>query len=271
MVIELRAQWAPRAGWTDGPLQRWSESRWQVPRGRLFEALRHGAVRVVADVPRRGPRIGLTMDLHDDVAWIKHVYVQAVWRAGGHPVLLPPGQMPTEALWRDLQGLVVTGGAVDLDPALYGQARQGRLDAIVPERSLSEMAWTAHALQSGLPLLGVCGGMQVINVVAGGTLVQDLPVWLGHEQRHDARRPGHPVRVLSPLFPWLRPVEQINSTHHQAVDRLGAGLVAAAVGPGDVLEALVMPGHPFLWGLQWHPELIGDVRPYRALLAAIRR
>jgi len=230
------------------------------------------------------PRIGLTLDRPAEGARYELglAYVEAVEAAGGLPILLPHAAgLATEQLAL-LDGLVLSGGAFDIPPELYGEARRpacGRLD---PERTAAELALLRGALASGLPVLGICGGMQLMAVAAGGTLYQDLPAdagLLGHEQPAPKDAPSHEVEVA----PGTRLAAlvgagalAVNSTHHQAVRTLGAGLVASAVGPDGLVEAIERAGPAFALGVQWHPEAALRHEPrhlaiYRGLVAAARR
>jgi putative glutamine amidotransferase len=155
-----------------------------------------------------------------------------------------------------------------VDPARYGEERSARCGAVEAERDAWELALVEAAMAAGLPLLGICRGIQVLNVARGGTLIQDLEaggaaVGGGH-QRDDVARGVtvhsvslEPGSLAASLYGTLR---QVNSLHHQAVDRLGAGLVASGHAPDGTVEALEMPGALVL-GVQWHPEMLLDAQP----------
>jgi putative glutamine amidotransferase len=176
--------------------------------------------------------------------------------------------------------LVLPGGAFDIDPALYGEPRHERCGELNPERTDLERALFTRAEARGLPVLGVCGGMQLINVVRGGTLWQDLasqvPGQRGHQQEGPKDRPCHDVDVqadsqLARIVGTTR--LPVNSTHHQAVKAVGCGLVVSAVATDGVTEGIEDPRRPFLLGVQWHPESMRDVPQraiYRALVEAAR-
>ena len=199
--------------------------------------------------------------------------VRRVREAGGVALLLPPGDV--DALVRIvplLDGVVVTGGAFDIHPSRYGQAVRGRLDPADDARTDLELALLAAADDRRVPVLGVCGGMQAMAVARGGTLIQDIvtdrPGALDHEQATDPTRPGHPLEVTDPA--WIgRLPSAVNSTHHQAIDDPGIGLRVIARAPDGVIEAVVLPGHPFYVGVQWHPELL-DGQLYGLLVDAAR-
>jgi putative glutamine amidotransferase len=212
-------------------------------------------------------------------ALIPQTYVDAVRRSGGRPVLLPPGGDPAEAAATvaDLDGLIVSGGG-DVDPARYGAAQHPETGAPNGERDGWELALLDAALAGGVPLLAICRGIQLLNVVRGGTLHQHLPQVVGHEE-HSGPACGfgrHLVRVgtagtLGRVLTggegdaWL----DAPTHHHQAVDRLGDGLVATAWAADGIVEGLEVVGSPvFAVGVQWHPEEGDDPRLFAALVAA---
>ncbi len=219
----------------------------------------------------RRPRIGLTLD-HDDARGryeLKRAYVDAVLAAGGLPVLLPHDGAVAGAYLALLDGLVVTGGAFDVDPSLYGEARRPACGPTKPERTAFERDLLEAALAARLPVLGVCGGMQLLNVVRGGTLYQDLVADAGvrgHEQPPPKDVPSHEARITpGSLLAGLvggAPLP-VNSTHHQAVRDPGAGVLVSARAPDGVVEAIELPDLPFAIGVQWHPEAAGRHEPRR--------
>lgn len=214
-------------------------------------------------------------------------YVHAVRTAGGHAIILPHSPDVTDeeaqSLLGGCQGLLVTGGDFDVPPEAYGQAPHPLLRTLNPMRTSFEARLVEAAWRLGLPVLGICGGMQLINVLRGGTLFQDVSLWPdagNHEQAFDRARPGHTVRVaqdsrLSQALLLDAAGHQevpVNTTHHQAVDRLGQGLLASAWAPDGLVEALESaPNTDFCLGVQWHPEAMADGRQggiYRAFLQA---
>jgi putative glutamine amidotransferase len=198
----------------------------------------------------------------------------AVAAAGGLPLIVRPGETDIDALLAAAHGVVITGGAFDIHPRWYGQAPQGRLDAVDEGRTSTEIALARACLDRGIPILGICGGMQALVVAAGGTLIQDLPgaddTHLAHEQPTDPATPWHPVRIDPPGDRWLGVLVDANSTHHQAVDDPGA-LIACGWASDGVVEVVTAPDHPFALGVQWHPEIQGDGRAYAALVRAAAR
>ncbi|HEX9400627.1 MAG TPA: gamma-glutamyl-gamma-aminobutyrate hydrolase family protein [Anaeromyxobacter sp.] len=229
------------------------------------------------------PRIGLTLDADEARARYElgKGYVDAVLAAGGLPILLPHAPQATAAYLALLDGLVVTGGAFDVPPELYGEPRRKECGPMKPERTAFERDLLEAALAARLPVLGICGGMQLLNVVRGGTLYQDLAAdagLAGHEQPPPKDLPSHAAAVapgtqLAALV-GAGPLP-VNSTHHQAVKGVGAGVLVAARAPDGVVEAIELPDLPFALGVQWHPEAVArhDVRHaalYRGLVQAAR-
>lgn len=198
---------------------------------------------------------------------LKQAYVDAVADSGAVPVLLPFLSSP-EAISRYLQlldGLVVTGGAFDIPPDEYGAAAATGLGPLKPQRTHFERRILEAALGEGLPVLGVCGGMQLLNVVLGGTLIQhipdEVPSALAHEQEHDPRNPAHSVEIVQgSLLEKLVAARtlEVNTTHHQAVALLGRGLKCSALAVDGVVEAIESESGDFVLGVQWHPELLAD-------------
>ena len=214
----------------------------------------------------RRPRIGLTLDTDDQARRyeIKQAYVDAVLAAGGLPVLLPHAGPVAAAYLALLDGLVVTGGTFDVSPELYGETRREVCGPLKEGRTRFEKDVLEAALAAALPVLGICGGMQLLNVVRGGTLFQDLQVDAGadgHEQPPPKDAPTHAVRVsagtqLARLL-GSGPLEiRVNSTHHQGVRDPGTGVLVSATSPDGVIEAIELPDLPFALGVQWHPEAL---------------
>lgn len=191
-------------------------------------------------------------------------YVDAVRRAGAMALLLAPDpahvEDPDEVLDR-VDGLMLAGGA-DIDPAMYGAERHPQTIGCVPERDEFEIALVRRALQRDMALLGICRGMQVINVACGGTLHQHLPDVLGHEEHRRVLGSfdgaDHDVRLAPGSLAARAAGEELHATkshHHQGVDRVGDGLAVTGWSLIDELpEALELPGNHFALGVQWHPE-----------------
>jgi putative glutamine amidotransferase len=208
---------------------------------------------------------------HTDATLLPRSYVDSVRNAGGIPVLLPAGD--TQAL-SAVDALVLTGGA-DVEPQRYGQEPQDKT-VTRPERDAFEFALVKAALDRGLPVLGVCRGMQVLNVALGGSLVQHLPDRVGHSEHQPSPGVYGPSRVTlaagSRVAGILGVETKCQCYHHQAVDRPGAGLRAVGWAADGTVEAVELPGEDFVIGVQWHPEQdTQEVRLFEALVEAVCR
>ncbi len=189
-------------------------------------------------------------------------YVEAVRRAGGIPVLIPPEEERLHELLESLDGLVLTGGG-DIDPARYGESTHESVYEVNAARDGSEIALVQAALRRQTPLFGICRGAQVINVTLGGSLIIHLPEPELEDQAAVRHRNGnksarHAVTAApdSRLASLMGACDVIPvSHHHQAVRDVASTLEVVAHAPDGVIEALEMPGHPFLIAVQWHPEL----------------
>jgi putative glutamine amidotransferase len=197
-------------------------------------------------------------------------YVEAVTAAGGRAVVVPPDDTDADVL-DVLDGLVLAGGA-DLGPELYGADREPLTDPR-PDRDAGEITLLRAALDRGLPVLGVCRGMQLLAAACGGRLHQHLPDVVGHEKHRSA--PGvygvHPVRFAagSRIAELMGSDIEVNSYHHQGVADPGSLTVTGWADDG-VAEALEDPARRFLLGVQWHPEAARDIRLFAALVEAAR-
>lgn len=201
-------------------------------------------------------------------------YPMAVRAAGGVPVVLPPQQEGVDELYDHLDGLVLSGGP-DLDPALYAEPPHPELGPVEPATDRWEMSLLHGALQRDLPILGICRGMQLLNVAAGGSLWQDIPSQLGalgHRQKQRGRVTTHQVEVepgtqLAALVGSGQLA--VNSFHHQAVRRLGLGMVVSARDGHGLIEGIEDPSRRFAVGVQWHAESLHRQEPHHALFAAL--
>ena len=204
-------------------------------------------------------------------------YVRAVQRAGGRAVLLLPD--PEDAEEPDgvldiIDALIVTGGAGDVDPALYDQEPHPETGPVQRERDAYELALVRAAIQRRMPTLGICRGMQILNVAYGGAIEQHLPDVVGHEDHRHT--PGtfadHEVDLESgSLAARAAGVERVpvKSHHHQGVMEIGEGLVATGRSDDDTVEALEDPSCPFVLGVLWHPEEDEKSRLIKALVSEV--
>ncbi|MFF5845385.1 gamma-glutamyl-gamma-aminobutyrate hydrolase family protein [Streptomyces massasporeus] len=221
------------------------------------------------------PLIGVSTYLESGARWgvweleaalLPVGYPRLIQRAGGLAAMLPPDdtRYAAEAVAR-LDGLVIAGGP-DVEPVRYGAEREPRTGPPAPERDAWELALIEAALAARVPLLGICRGMQLLNVALGGTLVQHID---GHAEAVGVFG-GHGVKpVPGSLYAGVVPEETFVPTyHHQAVDRLGEGLVPSAYAADGTVEAVELPSADWVLGVQWHPEMGEDVRVMRALVEA---
>ena len=195
--------------------------------------------------------------------FLSELLVTNIRKAGAQPVILPPGANDEICEWavRHCDGVIVSGGAFDINPSLYGQSVKSRLDRIDEERTQFELNLVRRCIESNKALLGICGGMQVMAVAAGGTLIQDIGTEmdgaLEHEQPTDPCQGWHLVELHEKRWiNWYKESKiMVNSTHHQAVDEIGDFLVTGTASDG-VIEAIEHPKRNFCVGVQWHPELL---------------
>lgn len=199
-------------------------------------------------------------------------YVDAVHRAGGRAVLLPPSPEGADVLADRLDGLLLSGG-VDIDPSRYGAERDPHTQPSRPERDEGELAVLHRATEADLPVLGVCRGMQLMCVAAGGSLIQHLPDAIGSDRHQGAVGiyVEHDVRIVpgTRLAAVLGDTVRVPSYHHQGVADPG-GLAVAAYAEDGAVEAVDRPGAAFAFGVLWHPEMGADPRLFEALVAAAR-
>ncbi len=224
------------------------------------------------------PLIGLTTSPSLDAgqASAQAAYARAVAAVGGLPVFLTAGLPDTTLrdLFERLDGLLFPGGG-DLDPSTYGVTTTARLMGIDGDRDHLELTLARWALQDGMPVLGICRGQQLLNVAAGGTLIPDIPSLrpdaLPHSDPNRAPEAlAHSVTVQPDSYlakVGTPPSLEVNSSHHQAVDRVASGWRVSAIAPDGIIEAIEAPGHPFALAVQWHPERLGG-RPDAAGLLA---
>ncbi len=201
-------------------------------------------------------------------------YVESVDRAGGRALLVPPSTEGVDETLDVLDGIIFSGG-IDIDPTIYGAARHPSTDPAQVHRDAGELALLEGALQRGMPTLAICRGFQLLNVLRGGDLIQDLPQTVGHDGHREALGAfsEHAVEIepdtrLAAIL-GLRH-EGVKSSHHQGVGTVGKGLVETAWAADGTLEGLEDPSQRFVVGVLWHPEMEGDKRLFEALVAEAR-
>jgi putative glutamine amidotransferase len=205
-------------------------------------------------------------------------YVQAVQRAGGRPILLLPDPEDAEdpnGMLDLVDALILTGGAGDVNPALYGEELHHETGPIQNERDAYELALARAAVERGIPTLGICRGMEVLNVVYGGSIEQHLPDVLGHEEHRHT--PGtyadHEVRLVPGSLAARAAGSEstpVKSHHHQGIREVGSGLEVTGWAAGDdAVEALEDPSCPFVLGVLWHPEEDEKSQLIKALVSEV--
>jgi putative glutamine amidotransferase len=241
------------------------------------------------------PLIGVTPDFNagDRKEWggreptyfLRARYIRAIEDLGGIPIVLPlvADLGARQRLLTHIDGLLLTGSGPDLAPELYGERQQYKFRVMSQRRATFELEMAQLARAADLPLLGICGGMQSLNVAFGGSLYQDIESQrsrpLQHRQSAPATQLSHPVKI-APKSLLHRIVKtntmRVNSSHHQSVKEVAPSLEASAVAPDGIIEAIESPSQRFLLGIQWHPEFLFDRhhvhrRLFQAFLQAARR
>lgn len=229
------------------------------------------------------PLIGLTTynsknEYGNPVVALATHYIRAILQAGGMPVLIP--SLLSESEWREfyarLDGIVFTGGG-DIETRIFDGLDHPKVDGIDPERDSLELPLLRAAAEGGKPFLGICRGLQVVNVALGGTLFTDIADQLPGAERHDWHEGfprthlAHAVRVQegSLLARIMNdPLPGVNSLHHQGIKDLAPALNAVACAPDGLVEAVELPGHPFGLAVQWHPEWLVEHESARRLFQA---
>jgi putative glutamine amidotransferase len=229
----------------------------------------------------RAPLIGITADLsgvsangtdsgQEPTLSLPQRYCRAIQEVGGIPLILPPitSQRRLRRILQRLDGVLISGGNFDIHPSYYGEKPISALGIVKKERTEFELELVDLALNQNLPLLGICGGAQAINVALGGSLYQDiatqLPNATKHEQGTKRDKGVHPIRIRSGTH--LRQIVQkralkVNTTHHQAVRRVGKGLVVNATAEDGLIEGIESASYRFVLGVQWHPEILARNDP----------
>ena len=240
------------------------------------------------------PIIGVTPDFNagdrkdmggkEPTYFLRARYMKAIEDAGGIPVVLP--LLSNKDAWRQVvahvHGLLITGSGSDLAPEFYGERQRHKFARMSRERATMELGIAKAAYRADVPMLGICGGMQSINVALGGTLYQDIPVQLktsiDHLPAYSATKITHAIQIASGSL--LRRIAgkarmDVNSSHHQSIKKVASNLAQTAVAPDGVIEAIEAPDRAFLLGVQWHPEYLYSNDPiqkrlFSALIKAAR-
>jgi len=218
------------------------------------------------------PIIGISLDLQNDneeysyahFPWyaLRAHYSDAVSNAGGLPVMLPFDESAIDETLDLIDGLIVPGGDWDIDPTFYGQKIMSDTVIINHRRTAYDMKLMERALDRDMPVLGICYGMQLMNVLAGGSLIQDLPSFrktdINHEQPHPKNALWHDINIVKNTKLWEiashASLVKVNSTHHQAIDMVGKNIMVSATATDGIIEAIESTVHKFAVGVEWHPE-----------------
>ena len=233
------------------------------------------------------PVIGITLDsevpgTYSKYPWyaLRENYAGAIVHAGGLPIVLPHEPELANQYLEQIDGLVITGGDFDVDPAMFGAEVRHETVKTKSKRTLFERAIIDGALKADMPVLGICGGQQLLHVVLGGTLIQHIPDEienpLAHEQPNPRHEVGHSVAIEKGtlLFDILGETEiEVNSAHHQAAKDTPASININARAPDGVIEGIETTHHRFCLGVQWHPEFLitpSDERIFAAFINAAK-
>ncbi len=231
----------------------------------------------------KNPIIGITLDEESKETYSKYPwyasrknYADSIILAGGTPIFLPNSIKKIPEYFNIIEGLVITGGDFDIDPKIYGEKILSEKVSLKPERTQFEFEITKHAIKKNIPMLGICGGQQLMNVVFGGTLIQHIPdkvkSKINHEQINPRNQGSHNVRILenTQLKKIIKNSSMfVNSAHHQAVEKLGEGLLINAQAEDGIIEGFENPELKFCIGIQWHPEFLiddKDIEIFRSLV-----
>lgn len=231
------------------------------------------------------PLIGITLDAekpggYSQFPWyaLRENYADSISQFGGAPLMLPHEPDAVKDYLNVITGLVVTGGNFDIDPSLYGEKAHESVTT-KDRRTKFEYAILKGALEKDIPILGICGGEQLLNVILGGSLVQHIPDEIKNPLEHQQRlaqvpqgQPHHHIKITEGTL--LQKITgskgyKVNSSHHQAVKKLGSGLVVNAVADDGVIEGIELPAKRFCLGLEWHPEYQANIEDKKILTAFV--
>lgn len=222
------------------------------------------------------PLIGIcsNYNLETEEYCLRKYYVECLLRAGGGVIILPPvnSEEIIEQYLKLCHGVVFSGGG-DIDPYYWGEVPSWELGEINPRRDYFEIKLAQEVIARKLPALGICRGCQVLNVAAGGTLLQDIDTPMAHQQKAPRNYPFHDI-VIKPntvLSGILNASEiRVNSFHHQAIEHPGTGMYISAIAPDGIIEAIESREAPFILGVQWHPECMTDKSSEQLFMALVR-
>ncbi|WHQ47067.1 MAG: gamma-glutamyl-gamma-aminobutyrate hydrolase family protein [Candidatus Midichloria sp.] len=231
------------------------------------------------------PIIGITVDFlnhksYSKYPWyaLKKNYADAISSFGGVPILLSCNTRNIADYVKIIDGLIITGGDFDIDPHYYGQNITSETVRINSTRTNFEIEILRQFLDLNRPVLGICGGMQLINIIKGGSLIQDIAEEMGssfHKQGMPKHITTHTARIKNGTILHnilQKEIIDVNTSHHQAVKTLGDGVILSAEAPDKIIEAVEIPDYKFCLGIQWHPEYLetnADKQIFKAFIQAI--
>ncbi len=222
------------------------------------------------------PLIGIcsNYNLETEEYCLREYYLESLLQAGATAILLPPVEdaVIMEQYLKSCHGVVFPGGG-DIDPYYWGELASWELGEINPRRDDFEIKLAQLVIARKLPAMGICRGCQILNVAAGGTLLQDIDTTMAHQQKAPRNYPFHDI-VIKPntvLSGILNASEiRVNSFHHQAVEHPGTGMYISAIAPDGIIEAIENREAPFILGVQWHPECMTDKSSEQLFMALVR-
>ena len=237
---------------------------------------------------KKKPLIGLTLDLEDTKSYsvfpwyaIRKNYCSSITKFGGVPIPLTYDSKSVKQILSIIDGVIVTGGAFDINPSYFKQKKKYSNVITKEERTRFEMIMCENAIKNNIPVLGICGGEQLLNVVYGGSLIQDinmdLETSINHEQTNPRNQTSHKVNIIqnTQLENIIRQKTiKVNSAHHQAVKEVGNGLTINALAEDGVIEGIEDKKKNFCLGIQWHPEFLiekSDVKIFQSFLLAAKK
>ena len=216
------------------------------------------------------PIIGITLDCEEEGSFaaspyyaLRKHYSEAILQSGGIPIFLAHEQEIVAEYLAMVDGLLVPGGMADIDPQLYGVTEKHDCTVIIPSRTNFDLTIMRTAFAMHIPILGICAGEQVMNVIFGGTMVQHIPEQIPNHANHYHNMPRHHIAhsvnitegtILARLVGEDKHEFMVNSHHHQAAATTGSEVIVSARAPDGVIEAIEHSKHPFCLGIEWHPE-----------------
>ena len=231
------------------------------------------------------PVIGISMDTgmkkkYSRFPWfaIRDNYINSIINSNGLPLMLPSKPNLADHYFKLIDGILITGGDFDIDPKLYGEKKSKAVVRIDKQRTDFEIKIARLALKKNKPILGICGGQQLLNVALNGSLIQHIvKITIKHEQIQPRNKFSHKVQInlKSKLYKIVKKKEfRVNSAHHQAIKKVGKNLDVNAIAEDGIIEGIESKNHKFFLGIQWHPEFLisnYDKRIFKAFIKACQK